>query len=527
MARPQYDFSVAQHRPQAIIKLYSGNTVYTLETDLIAIARSKQIGQASGQWTIQLVDRVGSDGLTWQQRAQTGDYIEIYEANQPTAPQMVMRGFIINPQRNFDIGQTGGPTRYTQLAGLDMGYIVQANQVRYLWPIDPTAVVGNQYQLSSVYGIKPGAVTPSQFFSDTMDKLVNGVGVANMQEARQSGIPPKFATACDLPSQYQINTISVQAYTGQYWNLLSYFSSAPFSELFYVDLPSSPTMYYRQPPYRALDGSYLGVFGKPTALLPTVAVKLVDKKSHALGRSCNEMYAFFMTYSDLAMINQNLGYNYAAFFGGAAQNDITQDSIVGSVGTHNPSNPIYDKSIENRYGFQQLSISTPFISALTQGFFSDVAVPMNTWMYNVFKHNDQFESGTITVHGDPNITIGRYVHVPEWGMDFYVTGITDNFVQYQTWTMDLQVIRGYAYGTITNAQIYSSSGAKTTQPRMQPTQTQKPTPPAPPPNPPGSPTGPKIQDAGSGALPSNSPLAPPPPPNTHPAYPGGPPILGH
>lgn len=456
MTRPQFDFSTTEYRPSAKILLYSGDKLYQLQSDLIAIARSKQMGQASGQWTVQLVDRIGTDGLTWQQRAKVGDYIEIYEGNAPNEPQIVLRGFVINAQRSFDIQGTGGPTRYTQLAGLDMGYVVQANQVRYLWPFDPTAIVANQYQLDSNFGIKPTGYTPTKFFNEVITKIVNNTGVKQMQSQIHNGTPPYFATQCDLPDQYQINTISIQAFTGQYWNLLSYFASAPFSELFYVDLPKAPMFYYRQPPYRDLDGSYLGVFKAPSALLPTITVKLADKKSHALGKSANEMYAFYMTYSDLVPTSQQANFNFMEFFGGAASSDQNGGSITNSVGVNNPSNPIYDKAIEARYGFRQLSVNTPFISALTQGFFANVTVPMNTWMYRAFRHNDEFESGTITVHGDPNITIGRYVHVPEWGMDFYVTGVTDNFVQYQTWTMDLQVIRGYAYGSNTKSQPFQS-----------------------------------------------------------------------
>ena len=364
LARPQYDFSVTTYRPYAQITLYHGEKVYKLESDLMVITRSKQMGQAAGQWAVQLVDRIGSDGLTWQQRAQTGDYIEIAQGNAPNEPQTTLRGFILNAQRTFDIGQTGGPTRATVLNGLDMGYVLQANQVRYLWPIDPTAVVGNPFQLDSNFGLNPGPFTPKQLFRTLINQLVNGVGIQQMQALRGKNIPPNFKQQCDLPDQYQINTLNVQAFTGQYWNLLSYYASAPFAELFYVDLPNAPTMYYRQPPYRALDGSYLGPFAAPSALLPTVTVKLADKKSHALGRSANEMYCFYMVYSDLAMTTSNGGYNYQSFFGGAASNDYGEGKIKGSVGTTSPSNPIYDKTIEERYGFQQLQISTPFISEL-------------------------------------------------------------------------------------------------------------------------------------------------------------------
>lgn len=453
MPRPTFDYAVAHHLPVAHVVVHSRGRLWELRDDLIAINRVKNIGNATGSFSVQLVDRIGSDGLTWQERIQTGDDIIIYEANAPTKPVKVLRGVCVNAQRIFSISTTGGPDRYTQINGYDMGYVFTWNQIRYLWPIDPTAIVGTKYQLDANFGLNVGPFTPTQFLDDAVSILVNGNAYSTLKP--QHPLLEKFQTKCDLPNKYQINLINVQAFTGQLWNLFDYYMSSPIAELFYVDLPDAPMLYYRQPPYMDLSGAMLGVFTAPSATLPDVTVRLVDKQNHALGRSANEMYAFYMTYSDQVTLTQSASFNYAPFFGGAAKRyaSAAQGAITSSVGVDRPSNPIYDKTIEARYGFQPLNINTPFISSLTAvnpslnpvGWAS-VAVPINTWAYHVFRHTDQMESGTITVHGDEAITIGRYAYIPEWGMKYYVQGLTDQFVQYGTWQMTLQVVRGYPYG---------------------------------------------------------------------------------
>lgn len=470
-SRPQYDFQIATFRPVAKVVLYSRGNRYELYDDLIQVTTSKSKSSPSGTFSVQVVDRIGTDGLTWQQRAQVMDYCEIYMGNQPQEPQIIMRGFVINAQRIFDIGATGGPSRYTQLNGVDLGYIFQANQVRYLWQFDPTAIIASSLQLDATYHIGPGPYSPKAFIENVFSTIINGDGIARMRQQ----IPqiPDFEVVSDLPDGYEMNLISVQPFTGAYWNLLSYFKSAPFSEMFYLDLPSGPIFLYRQPPYRLLDGSPTGVFTAPFATLPTADVPLAQKKTHALGKSANEMYAFLMVYSDQVTITPGGSFNYAPFFGGAALGLDKPGAVTSSIGTKSPSNPIYDESIEARYGFQPLNINTPFISAfipapkgtsstqansLQQQWLSGVnstAVSMCTWLYHVYKDNAQFESGTLTVHGRPDLLPGAYVRIPEWDSEYYMQTVNHTLVQYQTWTSDLSVLRGYTYGRQTAPVLFS------------------------------------------------------------------------
>lgn len=470
MPRPQYDFAIKDYRPVARITYYAhayGGRVFHLEPELIQITTQKAMGQPYGTFSIQLVDRVGTDGLTWQQRAQMMDYIEIYMGNDDQHVPIVMRGVVHNAQRIFDIPQQGGPERYTQINGYDLGYLFTANRVRYLWQFDPTAIVAEQYQLSAVFGLGLGPYTPDQFMTAVLDKIVNKTGIAVMQKATPQ--LPTFIYRGDLPDEYQLSLVVIQAFTGQYWNLMNYFASAPFSELFYIDTPEGPTLFYRQPPYRDLDGSPLGVYQASSATLPTVTVALSDKKTHALGKSASEMYCFYMVYSDQTALNQGGSYNYAPFFGGQARNDYIPSAVTGSVGVNKPSNPIYDKDIEARFGFLDLNINTPFISAYPASAtkqqatawasgVSSISVSMNTWLYHAMRHNHAFESGEITVHGDPDLTIGRYILVPEWQEEFYVTGVNHTFIQYQSWETDVTVIRGYAYGQNTAPTVYAYRG---------------------------------------------------------------------
>ncbi len=468
--RPQYGYEITTYRPTAKVVLYSRGSRYELYNDLIQITTSKSKSNPSGSFSIQLVDRIGTDGMTWQQRIQTMDYCEIYAANAPQEPQIIMRGFAINAQRIFDIGATGGPNRYTQINGVDLGYIFQSNEIRYLWQFDPTAVVASPFQLSASYHIGPGPYSPKQFIEVVFNSFI-AEGISRMREQ----IPQilDFKVVSDLPTGYQMNLFNVQSFTGPYWNLLSYFKSAPFAEMFYLDLPNGPTFFYRQPPYRLLNGSMTGVFESPSATLPTINVKLADKSTHALGKSANEMYAFFMVYSDQVSITPGGSYNYAPFFGGAAFGKDSPSAIKGSIGTKSPSNPIYDETLEARFGFKALNVNTPFISAflpLPSGTSSSIkkslqqswatgvsgtAVSMCTWLYNVYRNNDQFESGTITIHGRPDVMPGQYVRINEWKMEYYVQSINHTIVQYQKWTADLSVIRGYTYGNSNQTVIYA------------------------------------------------------------------------
>lgn len=451
--------------------------------DLTTIQTSKPTTQPFGTFTLTLTMREDSHG-SWADKLPYRTYVEIRAGLGLTSePPILMRGLIDAPGQTLQAGAwPNGPTREVTISGRDLGAILHDWQILYLWGIDPMAtyfaahVPNGGNALSEQLGINTGQTAPTALLQAFLNKLVNGTAVHGLQ----SVIPqiPAMRPHLFIPPAYQINFLSLQPWQGSYSNFVDYFASPPWGEDFVFDAPDAPYLVVRQTPYKNyVTGNYpLPYGGTPTAngffVDAELAAGIITSHDLTINGS-GAVYTYYVTTPDLA---SSVAQSYAQFFyvyqGGqpvhvsssttgafSAPTGSTAKGVQEQVSPQQArqpgSNPYFDAARAKLWGIQPLKLTTPWVSTLQSTFGTNAqkqVAAMNTWLVNVYGDNDKFVSGTITCHGNPAYTVGRYVVVEPGAIasdprpwEAYIEQVDsqiDIASDHATWTMDLGVVRG-------------------------------------------------------------------------------------
>lgn len=461
--------------------------------DLTTIQTAKTTTAPYGTWQMTFTMRESADG-SWADKLPFRTYVEIRAGIGSGSPPILMRGFVDAPGQSMQNGGfPQGPQREVTVSGRDMGAILADWQVLYLWGIDPMATYlaanlpsgGNA--LAHQLGISVGQMSPNTLLQAFADKLLNGHAIANLQTVLPQ--VPTIAPQFFIPDAYQINFLSLQPWQGAYSNFVDYFASPPWGEDFVFDAESGPQLIVRQTPYKNYTtGQYPLRYNGTDATLgyfPDVTVAAGDVSEHQITiNAANQLYTYYSTTPDLA---SSRAQSYAQFFyvyqagsttpqivsPNQAQADAknSQNHVFSAQGGSSSSgaqeqtshkqaqipgsNPYYDVAKAKLWGTRPLSLTTPWVSTLQATFGPDAqkqVADLNTWLVNVFGDNDKFSSGTITCHGHPSYTVGRYVVVEPGGVtsdpqpwEAYIESVShqiDISSGRATWTTDLGVTRG-------------------------------------------------------------------------------------
>lgn len=402
------------------VNTWRGDT-YQLEPDLFSWFTQKSMSQ--GTFNIQLVPR-----RPWDQLIQPQDYVEIRAAKEPVSGELpiIMRGFVDSASINTQMGTTGGPGEpRIIISGTDYTKLLTMWQILYLWTQN-TFKPGNKHFKQNVvqasgFGLYGNFKIPT--FSPSINAYMhtafnNLVGQA-LKNLSQQGyktfedLTPKFS----FPN-YPVDGFNVASYTGSYWNLFEYITCAPFGELFVRDVSSGPEFVGRGTPYKTIDGRTPKTGNK----IPNSG-DIIDIQGISIQRTDSDVYTYFLTW--------------------AADGQLT--GVTMSVYAAGVSNGILTKKSE-LFGIRPLQIDTPWIQAGSNAAQQN-ASDLNEWLAEVMGDNEQFWSGTVNCHGDPDYQIGTYRTVQEENKEFYISSVSNNY-QYNAnrWDATLQVVRGRNVG---------------------------------------------------------------------------------
>lgn len=461
--------------------------------DLTTIQTSKTTTAAYGTFQLTFTMREDSGG-SWADKLPYRTYVEMRAGIGSGTPPILMRGFVDSPEQTMQSGAfPQGPTREVTVTGRDMGAILSDWQILYLWGIDPMSTyleanMSNGDPLAAQLGVGVGQQSPTALLTAFATKLVNGVAVKGLQSVMPQ--VPTVQPKISLPDAYQVNFLSLQPWQGSYSNFVDYFASPPWGEDFLYDADDGPWLVVRQTPYKNyLTGQYpLPFGGSPAAngFFADVTLDAGDIAEHDLTvNASGEIYTYYSTTPDLA---SSVAQSYAQFFYVSAGTTVVTSTVNsnGQVSTQNPkypqptattgssltqtgvtvqttlgqtrqpgSNPYYAADKAKWWGIQPLELTTPWVSTLNTAFNSNaqsLVAELNTWLVNVYGDNDKFSAGTITCHGFPSLTVGRYVVVAPGAVtsdpypwEAYIQSISheiDIASNNATWTTDLGVVRG-------------------------------------------------------------------------------------
>ena len=489
---------ITQYRTQVDVQAWTPEGVHyhqALMGDLKTITTSKTTTQPYGTFTLTFTMREDAGG-SWADKLPYRTYVEIRAGVGSGTPPILMRGFVDAPGQSMSMpGYPAGPQREVTISGRDMGAILNDWQVLYLWGLDPESTYfaanlpsgGNA--LAVQLGVSAREDSPTRLLTAFITELVNdgahgkGAVVGIRQQIPQV---PYFVPQIRIPDQYRVNFLSLQPWQGSYSNFLDYFASPPWGEDFVFDAPEGPQIIVRQTPYKAYDtGQYPLPFGgtpMENGFFADVTMAAGDITAHDLILNGGlQDYVYFSVTPDLA---SSLAQSYAMFFyvyqgqtpqrlsasqahalqkqGRTVYSAPAGTTSAGVLEQVSPaqaqragSNPYFDAQHAKLWGIQDLQLTTPWVSTLKQTFDTnaqEIVAKMCTWLASVYQGNPRFASGTLTVHGHEQYTVGRYVVVEPGAItsdpqpwEAYIQSIDsqiDIASNNATWTMDLGVIRG-------------------------------------------------------------------------------------
>lgn len=356
---------------------------------------------------------------------QPNDYVEIEMARTPSSGgnlTMVMRGFLDNKTRSI-----GVPSQRISLSGRNFGKLTAKFKVYYLSEINPASSLVPNGRLEQNFNIPAGVLSMRQF----LDLINTQIITPNLRLLQQNRTRmPNLKVRCTIPDQFAVNGFSIQPFTGAVWGLLQQYLSAPWIETIVYDDIDAPTLIARFAPYKDYSGLPISDF----VTLPTThQIQFSDIISLTDSLSDNEVYTYFFTYPTYSYLNRD---NFKA-----------EGIALGE-------NPIIASDADlARYGFNPLETETTLIPSLV-GETPDQsatarpetiaqAARLNRWLFDAFKDNHRFTSGTLTVKGGAEFQPGHYVQCSDLGWEWYIQGVNSRYsVESPQFETTLAVNRG-------------------------------------------------------------------------------------
>jgi murein DD-endopeptidase MepM/ murein hydrolase activator NlpD len=421
--------------------------------DVLMVQTHKDIGQVAGTFTLRLVARRNTEHKTWAQIIKPGDYVEIRLANNwvvsPADETLVMRGFVDATTESKGETTDGSPSAYVEIQGRDYGKLL----LRSLFVLYPSV---NKYGVAygshitdwaapelDLYHLPLAMVQPADFVNKIM-ALVTGSGDA-AAGGHPSGIMPipqgapdfKISVGKSLDDFVIVNPTEAP-YTGSVWNLLSYYQNAPYWEMFVTDdtnlagegAPTGdsglqPQFVWRRSPYHNKDFKVAAQKPDANLIFPDVSVSLVrDVEQMGLTRTDEQAFSYFLC---IPRIDNDMDEGWWLMFsppqqwGGSAIWDQTITRWLGFA-------PLEAPLTLAPAGSAEMGSSTETTVAVDLSTnFKPVADEFSQWLADVYTRNYLYESGTITVKGNPALRIGRHLTIEETGQQLYIETVDHNF----------------------------------------------------------------------------------------------------
>jgi len=455
--------------------------------DCLVCSTHKSISEPSGSWGITLVHRKDKNhpwGQTWYDKIRPMDMAIIqmsrYAISSDSAPK-VMVGLVDNVRISVSLDQDGAPQRQIVINGRDFGEILETTQIWYNYDVSQSLLAAsfvNSLAFSFEHSTPqnnllnlPFNLTPGNLIGAIVSSVVNTrmqsimrrnpaiekIAQKSFFTDNQGAVHPTTGFGTDIfdTSQFLLTFQGGQNFVGSAHDMLSQYQNSPWCEM-YVD-PLVPLLHVRWAPLMDETGN-IPIVGSQQYVNYQVGSYEIDPTdiiSMDVGFSSNEIYNFFVTYMQNVSFDGALNVASGYFDNEESGTDIINDLTTGL------GNPGWVTSKIDEFGLLILEANTTWlspdaVSAVTQ---SDMAKGLNTWLVEVFGHNDQLQNGTIVLKGDPNIQIGKYAHVLGWeatsqGGDtmksqyFYIESVDHTFQQLQGYTTQLGVTRGQEIGNI-------------------------------------------------------------------------------
>jgi hypothetical protein len=403
------------------------------------VRTSKSLGAPAGGFTISIPDQPDTvSGDTVYALVEPMDMIEIRMARQPekyagAKLPLVMRGFASTITRAEAMGADGAPERFVVIAGQDFGKFLTINAIywRAIYFTDPEII--SFWQVGAAAGMAPAIYSAGDFVSGMVaafNKKIAGLPAF----AAPASVQP-FSTDISVTQGYTLPCQQAAIGEGTYWSILTAFADLPWNEIFIQDLEAGPQVVYRPVPYLDINGKWIGGAKDPGSFRIDISeivslsmsrtddqvanIFWVDPTNIVMGSAGGITAGTLPAGTDLDFSHQNDDPNLFGQKIMKAQTNLYADmasAVAGASGSESASNSGQIGWWQNR---------------------TDILKLIN-------RDNSVWESGSVLAMGREDFQIGKYLKVTRGSLEStaYMTQVDHTFVVYQSWTTNIQLIRG-------------------------------------------------------------------------------------
>jgi len=432
-------------------------TLGDTEPQLLSVSTNKTLNQPSGSFQISLTPEKDANGLTWFDKVNVWDFVEIYfKGILDKSEVTVMRGLIDSIAYSESFG-SGAPQRNITLSGRDLGCLLTDFQIYIIPELGPKAAamaeLGGPIWFKAVqeeflYG------NSYEIFKWLAEILFTEIDLQISTEEREH-ITTYFAwDAASFFPDMQTSMSFLASWQGTWWNTFSQIQDQPFHELFIYD--ADELSYFIMRPTRLKDcyGNYhesvdslIKDKSKSHMYPPDFKITNAEKISMSLSKSINDMRNFYLSFPTVNIIAKQ------EFRGVAIQENA--DNPANSI---NPYFQLKEEfpSYMKKYGFRKYEFETVYLDLdigqrkhqgvnfydQTKDVFVEAGKKLNSVLISWYLHNPLLLTGTVEIAGTNRAIVGTYMLDEDEDKEYYVEGVSHSFTTLQSFTTGLTLSRG-------------------------------------------------------------------------------------
>lgn len=416
----------------------------------------KSVRASAGIFTITLPDNPSlNTGDTVYANIAPMDYIELRMAHEPSLPReqlpLVMRGFVSSVERHNAIGPDGRPSNSVVIKGGDFGKLAEQYMINYVVGLLTGESVTATLGLYMRYGIGSTVMTMPEFYGELVEKILNPYVTSILVLQGGSGADLGIQVIPDIAkTDGAVFTQGIQSYTGSLWNLMATHADTAWHELYFEDREDAPYLVYRPTPLMEFSNSAAG------------GAQLIDwikqpgwVEPWFVFRDHAKLQSMSAYRSDASVANIFIpqSIQFAKILGKAGTSAVLAKDSGWMDQRRYPhchvdlyGEKLMEPTLHQvwaRYPVSAQSIPASDIPAYKQSS-EDWIKAKTEFIARANRANPVWESGAMTLHGDPDLKPGRYL-VMSRGLlvqMVYIHTVTHVFQAYGSYTTVVQFDRG-------------------------------------------------------------------------------------
>ena len=429
-------------------------------SDVVAITVGRDLLSTTGNWSIDFVPKNDNDGRTWLDKLDVWDYVEIkFQGGSDTELEIMMRGLVdqVELQQSWE---GGIPRRTIKASGRDLAALLTDHTVYYIPELKAKEAILKGKTLLAQKGNLFNATAQECFdfmgsvWKDTIDLTVAGgrIKISNKLDFK----------ADSFFDEARSNNFLIETFEGPFWNLFQHYLDKPFHELFVVEKKDKSFLTMRPSRLKDAKGnlpdevrqamSSAGVNftgGSGTSYERDFDLFDIELASLTVRKSINEMHNYYLVIPTQQLLAKE------SFRGSGLKGfEEHPEQALNPYFNLDSSKPSYI----GKFGFRPLEIPTVFIPLdigqlnsrgkdASQSFRDVVigrSVKMNKTAVAWFLHSPYLLEGEAVIQGTNRAKIGTYMRLSDSPdkLEFYVEGVNHSFVNFQSYTTMLRLVRG-------------------------------------------------------------------------------------